>query len=82
MNRRYTSVHRVRVGKGFRYTRRVQAFEHVLHDELLAMDEEVGELRCPFKEGAVIIMPTSAPVLGEEAWFWGQHVSEDEIESV
>jgi hypothetical protein len=70
--RRYVSTNQVRVRKGFRYARRVQAFEHVAYNELLAMDDEVGEIRCPFEEGAVVIMPTSAPIVGEEAWFWGR----------
>jgi hypothetical protein len=78
--RRYVSTNQVRVGRGFRYARRLEAFEHVAYNELLAIDDEVGEIRCPFEEGAVVIMPTSAPIIGEEAWFWGRQNLE--IESV
>jgi succinylglutamate desuccinylase len=78
--RRYISTNRVKVGEGFRFVRRVQAFEHVDFNELLAVDDEVGEIRCPYEEGAVVIMPTAAPVVGEEAWFWGR--ANHEIESV
>jgi hypothetical protein len=78
--RRYVSMNRVRVGEGFRYMRRIQSFEHVAFGELLAVDDEVGEIRCPFEEGALVIMPTSMPVVGEEAWFWGRQNLE--IESV
>jgi len=28
---------------------------------------------CPFPQGAIIIMPTEYPIIGEEAWFWGEH---------
>jgi succinylglutamate desuccinylase len=52
------------VRKGFKYTREVKAFERVSFDEILGIDEEQGELRCPYTEGAYLIMPTSLPFLG------------------
>lgn len=70
--KRFVGINQVRVGKGFRYMRPVHSFEHVAHNELVAVDDEVGEIRCPFEEGALVIMPTSAPIVGEEAWFWGR----------
>jgi succinylglutamate desuccinylase len=62
------------VRKGFRYakTRPPNSFEKVNYRELLAYDEEVGEIRCNNPQGAYIIMPTASPILGEEAWFWGE----------
>ncbi len=85
-------IDKVRVAKGFRFLRPVEAFEYVEHNEVvknhhknapfafsllkwsvtqvLAYDEEMGEIRCPFKEGAIVVMPTSQPIIGEEAWFW------------
>ena len=54
----------------FSFHRHVEAFEHVPFNELLAHDER-GEIRCPYADGAYIVMPAALPVLGEEAWFWG-----------
>ena len=31
---------------------------------------ECVTVRLPNRNGGVVIMPTSIPVLGEEAWFW------------
>jgi len=60
------------IRKGFKYVNIPQAFQKVNHNELLAIDEEVGEIRCSNPKGAYIIMPTANPILGEEAWFWGE----------
>ena len=62
------------VRKGFKYCKEggpPTAFEKVQFDELLATDEELGEIRCRNMEGAYVIMPTANPIIGEEAWFWG-----------
>eukprot|EP00884_Botryococcus_braunii_P001819 jgi/Botrbrau1/11638/Bobra.0209s0028.1 len=60
------------VRKGFRWAMpRVEAFQRVEHGQLIAVDEEEGELLCPFPEGALLVMPTQLPVVGEEAWLWG-----------
>lgn len=56
---------------GFHFHKRVKAFDWVNHDELVAADRESGELRCPYKQGAYLIMPIANPVVGEEAWLWG-----------
>jgi predicted deacylase len=60
------------IRKGFKYVHVPQAFQKVSCNELLAIDEEVGEIRCGNPKGAYIIMPTANPILGEEAWFWGE----------
>jgi len=61
------------IRKGFRYTSCApHAFEKVTCNQLLAIDDEVGEIRCKSSAGAFIIMPTANPILGEEAWFWGE----------
>jgi len=39
-------------------------------NELVACDN-AGEIRCPYKQGAFLIMPVGNPTLGEEAWLWG-----------
>jgi len=62
------------IRKGFRWNRKAgppKAFEKVQPNELLAYDEEVGDIKCNNPRGAYIIMPTANPILGEEAWFWG-----------
>jgi len=58
------------VNHGFHFLQRISAFQTVQYNELIGEDIN-GEIRCPFREGAVIIMPTEIPILGEEAWFWG-----------
>jgi len=58
------------VRKGFQFLRKVSAFETVPYGEAIARDEQ-GIVSCPYKEGAVVIMPTALPILGEEAFFWG-----------
>jgi len=61
------------IKKGFRFVSSApHAFEKVMCNQLLAVDDEVGEIRCKSSEGAFIIMPTANPILGEEAWFWGE----------
>jgi succinylglutamate desuccinylase len=75
----YVSTEQVKVGKGFEYVRRVKAFEAVEYQALIARDEEVGEIRCPFETGAIIIMPTANPIIGEEAWFWGCKEYREEV---
>jgi hypothetical protein len=57
------------VRKGFKYSKEggpPTAFEKVEYDMLLAIDEEIGEIRCRNMEGAYIIMPTANPIIGEE----------------
>jgi len=56
---------------GFKFSRVAKAFDRVNYNELVACDNVVGEIRCPYKEGAFLIMPIANPVLGEEAWLWG-----------
>eukprot|EP01118_Nematostelium_gracile_P010237 TRINITY_DN350_c0_g1_i1.p1 TRINITY_DN350_c0_g1~~TRINITY_DN350_c0_g1_i1.p1 ORF type:complete len:331 (+),score=75.79 TRINITY_DN350_c0_g1_i1:89-994(+) len=56
---------------GFRFSRSAKAFDRIQYNELIACDNVVGEIRCPYKEGAYLIMPIANPVLGEEAWLWG-----------
>jgi succinylglutamate desuccinylase len=56
---------------GFRFSRTTKAFDRVNYNELVACDNVVGEIRCPYPDGAFLIMPIANPVLGEEAWLWG-----------
>jgi len=61
------------IRKGFHYVRDPpKAFEKVTCNEILAHDEEAGDIKCTCSSGAYIIMPTANPILGEEAWFWGE----------
>jgi len=60
------------IRKGFRYVLPIQAFQKVEYNDLIAIDEEAGEIRCSNPQGAYIIMPTANPIPGEEAWFWGE----------
>lgn len=57
--------------RGFRFAIDVRAFQKVKYDDLIAVDDEVGEMHCPYENGSWIIMPSAYPVVGEEAWFWG-----------
>lgn len=52
---------------------RVAAFQGVAAGQAVAEDER-GPLRCPKQNGAqlLLVMPTQAPVLGEEAFLWGR----------
>jgi len=60
------------IRKGFKYVHPIQAFQKVEYNDLIAIDEEAGEIRCCNPQGAYIIMPTANPIPGEEAWFWGE----------
>jgi succinylglutamate desuccinylase len=57
--------------EGFRFCSEVKAFSRVEYNELVAKDNVIGELRCPYERGAFLIMPVANPVVGEEAWLWG-----------
>jgi len=67
---------------GFQFKRRATAFEYVHCNEIVAEDNG-GEIRCPYKQGAFLIMPVGNPTLGEEAWLWGHshdlYSEEDEL---
>lgn len=56
--------------EGFEFKKSAQAFDFVNSNELVAIDN-YGEIRCPYKQGAFLIMPVAHPCLGEEAWLWG-----------
>jgi len=55
---------------GFEFKKSARAFDFVNCNELVACDNS-GEIRCPYKQGAFLIMPVGNPTLGEEAWLWG-----------
>jgi len=55
---------------GFQFKKKCQAFDYVNCNDLVASDNG-GEIRCPYKQGAFLIMPIGNPTLGEEAWLWG-----------
>lgn len=64
--REYQTLH-----KGFKYHGTPpSAFEEVEYGHIIA-DDDLGQISCPYPDGAFIIMPTANPILGEEAWFWG-----------
>jgi len=56
--------------EGFKFKKPAMAFDYVHPNELVASDNR-GEIRCPYKQGAFLIMPVNNPILGEEAWLWG-----------
>jgi len=58
--------------RGFKFCKSCKAFGRVKYHELIAHDDVVGDIRCPFVEGAFLIMPIANPVEGEEAWLWGR----------
>jgi len=74
------------IRKGFHFVRTPPvAFERVSCNEVLAEDDEVGKIKCTASAGAYIIMPTANPILGEEAWFWGEVLEmkkEEKVEKV
>jgi len=57
--------------KGFGFCVDAKAFDRIQYNELIARDDVVGEMRCPYEQGAFLIMPIANPVEGEEAWLWG-----------
>jgi len=57
--------------KGFKFVVDAKAFDKIKYNELIATDDVVGEMRCPYEQGAFLIMPIANPVEGEEAWLWG-----------
>jgi len=60
-----------RVRKGFKYNHghAPRAFKKVEFNDVIAEDDEVGEIRCQNPEGSYIIMPTASPIIGEEGEF-------------
>jgi hypothetical protein len=72
------------VHHGFRYilADTPKPFSHVQYNELIAVDDVVGEIRCHFTEGAYLIMPTAHSIVGEEAWFWGRPKTQKDAASL
>lgn len=60
------------VRKGFKFVRKVSAFEHVPFGETIAVDQVVGPIKSKYTGGTYIVMPTRKPVLGEEAFFYAE----------
>jgi predicted deacylase len=48
------------------------AFSRVAPGAIVAADDERGDILCDIQGGAIIVMPTAAPVVGEDAWLWGE----------
>jgi len=67
-----TCTENEKIRKGFHYKTPPVAFEEVKYNQVIAEDDELGEIKCQNSKGAYIIMPTANPILGEEAWFWGE----------
>ena len=59
-----------RVHEGFEWIHKFPEFHHVPFDTAVFRDAIRGEVRCPYSDGAHIVMPTEIPVQGEEALFW------------
>jgi succinylglutamate desuccinylase len=72
----------LREGFHFKKSALVKAFDYVDCNEVVAEDN-AGEIRCPYKQGAFLVMPVGHPTLGEEAWLWGHthdiYNEEDEL---
>lgn len=68
-----------RVLNGFQWIREFPEFHFVAEDEPVFRDAERGVVSCPIEGGAYIVMPTSLPVIGEEALFWA---SSKEVEKL
>jgi len=66
---------------GFKFSKLTKAFDKVEYNQTIARDDVVGEIKCPYEQGAFLIMPIANPVLGEEAWLWG-HPKTSENKSV
>ena len=62
--------HAERVSNGFQWIREFPEFHFVTEDEPVFRDAERGIVSCAIEGGAYIVMPTSLPVIGEEALFW------------
>jgi predicted deacylase len=56
--------------EGFQFKKTAHAFDFINGNELVASDN-YGDIRCPYKQGAFLVMPVAHPCLGEEAWLWG-----------
>jgi len=48
------------------------AFARVEQGEVVAADDEQGEIACPCEGGALVFMPTGAPREGEDALLWAE----------
>jgi hypothetical protein len=48
------------------------AFARVDEGEVVAADDERGDIRCPCPGGALVFMPAGAPREGEDALLWGE----------
>lgn len=59
-----------RVGPGFEWLNQYPEFHFVAENTPIFRDDSRGDVLCPIKGGAYIVMPTAAPVIGEEALFW------------
>ena len=59
-----------RVGTGFEWLNQYPEFHFVAENTPIFRDDSRGDVLCPIKGGAYIVMPTAAPVIGEEALFW------------
>eukprot|EP00026_Physarum_polycephalum_P002624 Phypoly_transcript_02631.p1 GENE.Phypoly_transcript_02631~~Phypoly_transcript_02631.p1 ORF type:complete len:853 (+),score=145.66 Phypoly_transcript_02631:90-2648(+) len=65
-----TCVTAEKVRPGFEYLRDVKAFDFVKRGDVIAKDDEVGDIKCEADHGAYVVMPTKKPYVGEEAFYW------------
>lgn len=59
-----------RVGHGFGWLDEFPEYHFVPENTPVFRDDSRGEVSCPIKGGAYIVMPAASPVVGEEALFW------------
>eukprot|EP00569_Conticribra_weissflogii_P010847 CAMPEP_0171388614 /NCGR_PEP_ID=MMETSP0879-20121228/40598_1 /TAXON_ID=67004 /ORGANISM="Thalassiosira weissflogii, Strain CCMP1336" /LENGTH=541 /DNA_ID=CAMNT_0011900969 /DNA_START=136 /DNA_END=1761 /DNA_ORIENTATION=+ len=59
-----------RVSCGFEWLNQFPEFSFVPEYMPVFRDKDRGDVKCPIKGGAYIVMPSSSPVIGEEALFW------------
>ncbi|KIZ04402.1 hypothetical protein MNEG_3559 [Monoraphidium neglectum] len=48
------------------------AFAHVAAGQVVAADDEAGDIACPCAGGALVFMPAGAPRVGEDALLWAE----------
>jgi hypothetical protein len=71
------------VQEGFEWCQSFKEFEWIPHGMPVFKDDIRGEVECPIEPGSYLVMPTSLPVIGEEALCWARDVGDEgEIENV
>ncbi|MCO4780973.1 MAG: succinylglutamate desuccinylase/aspartoacylase family protein [Candidatus Cloacimonetes bacterium] len=66
----------IEVKEGFQFIQKFKGFDFIKYKQQVAHDS-MGQILCPFKQGAYIVMPNLNPQIGEEAFFWAVKTSSD-----